>query len=465
MESSDKNNQKRKPKIYHDIAKFKGNSFEKNINSVNKLYLGLGLKISDVPYIYIDDSDKNIYLSAINFSLQYKGQNHQINYPASFIYKVFYYDGLLFYLQENNLLRVYQFNYNNLSIKYYETQQKTKEVIKKEDDIKEVKEIDNKKKKEKKEKKEKKDFTPKIIQLEIDTEKVSKALNMLKNIKNNNYKEDYEILCDVLSNYLNVKLEQQYPKEIANALPFEINDERFLNDKLTCQIKLIKYQIDSTGMIREDLQVGKGKIKFEKGIKSISSYIEFKDQITFNNSFKCPILYKNFEEEILPANKVILCEIKSGFNIEEIQKQLNERIDAIKYFKFNKEENPLYYIGIVNFYSKNKDKLSEYEKFDFDFKENKNEKILIVAVVDYVYFGIDLSHEVNDGYLLYKAILNLNKKVENVDKKVDNLEKKTDDNFNNLISELQRIFPKYKFTYITKSEMNKNAGKEEKKVD
>ena len=88
-----------------------------------------------------------------------------------------------------------------------------------------------------------------------------------------------------------------------------------------------------------------------------------------------------------------------------------------------------------------------------------------MAVVDYVYFGIDLSHEVNDGYLLYKAILNLNKKVENVAKKVDNLEKKTDDNFNNLISELQRIFPKYKFTYITKSEMNKNAGKEEKKVD
>ena len=165
----------------------------------------------------------------------------------------------------------------------------------------------------------------------------------------------------------------------------------------------------------------------------------------------------------MPANKVILCEIKSGFNIEEIQKQLNERIDAIKYFKFNKEENPLYYIGIVNFYSKNKDKLSEYEKQEFSFENN--EKILIVAVVDYVYFGIDLSHEVNDGYLLYKAILNLNKKVENVDKKVDNLEKKTDDNFNNLISELQGIFPNRKFTYITKSEMNKNAGKEEKKGD
>ena len=149
-------------------------------------------------------------------------------------------------------------------------------------------------------------------------------------------------MCDILSNYLNVKLEQQYPKVIAKPLAFEIKNDRYPDEKLTCQIKLIKYQIDSTGMIREDLQVGKGKIEFEKGINSISSYVEFKDLITFNNSFKCPILYKNFEEEILPANKVILCEIKSGFDIKEIKKQLDERIDAIKYFIFNKEEAPLY---------------------------------------------------------------------------------------------------------------------------
>ena len=459
MKTSGESSKKRSPKIYHDIARFKGNTFEQNINNVNKLYLGLGLKISDVPYIYLDDTDNNIYLSAIKFSLNYKGKEHQINYPASFIYKVFYCDGVLFYLQDNNQLRVYKFDFDNLSIQYYLTQQK-----KKEDNINEATESDNK---------DKKDF----IQLTIGKEEASKILNMLKNITNNNCKEDYEILCDILSNYLNVKLEQQYPKVIAKPLAFEIKNDRFPDEKLTCQIKLIKYQIDSTGMIREDLQVGKGKIEFEKGINSIFSYVEFKDQIIFNNSFKCPILYKNFEEEILPANKVILCEIKSGFDIKEIKKQLDERIDAIKYFKFNKEEAPLYYIGIVNFYSENKDKLSEYQNYKFSFENNEN--ILIVAVVDYVYFGIDLSHEVNYGYLLFKAIGNLNKKVENLNEKVDNLnekfddlnekvenlEKKMDYNFNNLINELRKTFPNRIITYITDVETKKNVDNEEKKED
>ena len=164
MKTSGESSKKRSPKIYHDIARFKGNTFEQNINNVNKLYLGLGLKISDVPYIYLDDTDNNIYLSAIKFSLNYKGKEHQINYPASFIYKVFYYDGILFYLQDNNLLRVYKFDFDNLSIQYYLTQQK-----KKEDNINEATESDNK---------DKKDFIP----LKIGKDEVSKILNMLKNI-------------------------------------------------------------------------------------------------------------------------------------------------------------------------------------------------------------------------------------------------------------------------------------------
>ena len=41
-------------KIYYDTRKFKENSFENNINTINKLYLGLGLKINEIPYIYVD---------------------------------------------------------------------------------------------------------------------------------------------------------------------------------------------------------------------------------------------------------------------------------------------------------------------------------------------------------------------------------------------------------------------------
>ena len=53
-----------KKKIYYDQGKFKGNTFEQNINTVNKLNLGLGLKVSTVTYIYKNESDHNIYLSA-----------------------------------------------------------------------------------------------------------------------------------------------------------------------------------------------------------------------------------------------------------------------------------------------------------------------------------------------------------------------------------------------------------------
>ena len=100
----------------------------------------------------------------------------------------------------------------------------------------------------------------------------------------------------------------------------------------------------------------------------------------------------------MPANKVILCEIKSGFDVNELRRQLEERIKIIKKCNFNKGESPLYYIGIVNFYSENKDKLNQYKVSNFD-KELK-ENIVIVAAVDFKYFGIDLSHEINDGYSL-----------------------------------------------------------------
>ena len=129
MQKSEESEKRSKPKIYDDIRRFKGNTFEQNINTVNKLYLGLGLKISDVPYIYIDDTDNNIYLSAVNFVKENKDKkdNYEINYPPSFIYHVFYCDGLLFYFEEKNQLRVYKFDRNNFTIQYYETQPKKDE--------------------------------------------------------------------------------------------------------------------------------------------------------------------------------------------------------------------------------------------------------------------------------------------------------------------------------------------------
>ena len=462
MENSEESNKKNKPKIYDDIRRFKGNTFEQNINTVNKLYLGLGLKISDVPYIYIDDTDNNIYLSAVNFVKENKDEkdNYEINYPPSFIYNVFYCDGLLFYFGEKNQLGVYKFDRNNFTIQYYETHPKydkdKKDKDKKEEDKKEEgnrnednknevkkdtdnknadnKNEDNKNKDKKNEDKKnktikkgniKKDtnvFDPKIIPFEKEKDKVEKIIEKLEKIKNNNCKEDYEILCDVLANDLNIKLERLHPKEVKDPLTYEIDNNAFYPEKIVIKIKQIKYQIDSAGIIREKIKLRCGKIKLEDGIKEISYFATSQNKIIFDNSFKCPILFKNFEEQELPPDNAILCEIKSGFDVNELIRQLEERIKIIKKCNFNKGESPLYYIGIVNFYSENKDKLNQYKVSNFD-KELK-ENIVIVAAVDFKYFGIDLSHEINDGYLLYKAIGNVNEGIGNLDKKVVNLDQR-----------------------------------------
>ena len=58
-------------KLYYDAGKFKGNTFENNINTINKLYLGIGLKITDIPYIYVDEKDNKTYL-AVNHRFMIK---------------------------------------------------------------------------------------------------------------------------------------------------------------------------------------------------------------------------------------------------------------------------------------------------------------------------------------------------------------------------------------------------------
>ena len=199
-----------------------------------------------------------------------------------------------------------------------------------------------------------------------------------------------------------------------------------------------------------------------------------KEGISYNNTFKSPILFKNFDEEVIPANKVLLFEFKSGFDIEGLHKQFKERIEAVNNFIFNKDGKPLYYIGIVNLNSKNIDKLENYSNYNFnDIKDN----MIIVATIDYNFFNIDLSYEINEGYLLIKKIENLENQISDLKNTMNNLEKKFDDNiasfeekmdknFDNLLKEIKALHPEHRFNKITTSEKNKNINNsEEKKSD
>ena len=198
-----------------------------------------------------------------------------------------------------------------------------------------------------------------------------------------------------------------------------------------------------------------------------------KEGISYNNTFKSPILFKNFDEEVIPANKVLLFEFKSGFDIEGLHKQFKERIEAVNNFIFNKDEKPLYYIGIVNLNSKNIDKLENYSNYNFnDIKDN----MIIIATIDYNFFNIDLSYEINEGYLLIKKIDNLENQISDLKNTMNNLEKKFDDkiasfeekmdkNFDNLLKEIKALHPEHRFK-ITTSEKNKNINiSEGKKSD
>ena len=323
-------------------------------------------------------------------------------------------------------------------------------------------------------------ISDKLISLKIEKNYVEIIMKKLEKINyNNDIKKYYETLCDILEKDLNINLNLSYRKSLKGTLSFIIKESDEI--KHICSIKTIKYEIDGSGLIREKIKLQNGIITFKDGINAINFSIKMKEGISYNNTFKSPILFKNFDEEVIPANKVLLFEFKSGFDIEGLHKQFKERIEAVNNFIFNKDEKPLYYIGIVNLNSKNIDKLENYSNYNFnDIKDN----MIIVATIDYNFFNIDLSYEINEGYLLIKKIDNLENQISDLKNTMNNLEKKFDDKisdlnnkiasfeekmdkkFDNLLTEIKALHPEHRFNKIATSEKNKNINNsEEKKSD
>ena len=183
--------------------------------------------------------------------------------------------------------------------------------------------------------------------------------------------------------------------------------------EFTCELKKDLKEIDSIGHLREPINVINEEIPFTKGIEKLIKYVELKNakdksaEGYIKNDFKCPILYKNFQEEIIPSNKAILCEIKGGFAIKDVAKQIEKRIKFIHNCLFNEGEKPEYFIGIVNVYSKNVDKLKKFSGLQLEFED----KVLIVSAVDYEYKGMNISYEINTDYLLFKKMDSLKQEI------------------------------------------------------
>ena len=423
-----------RPKYFEDYKSFKGKTFENNINAINSLLFGQGLKISEIPFFYKDEGDEKIYLSANLITIKPTLGNAEeeiICYPLSYSFIVFCYNGVLFYLDEKHHLNIFAFDRKNNSYtrfsfdKFASTNQKNNSALNKELTIENSGEI---------------------------LEKIEK-MNLKKNLR-----ENYMQLCDILTINFDVKLMK--PKPINENLEFQTRNYKI-------SIRNYKFEVDNIGMIREELNINKGKMPFKLGIASLSDYAKLSKSAQeksplVKNSFKSPIIYKNFDEDMIPKNQTVVCEIKAGFAYAELKKQLEERIFLINNCIFSEAEKPTYFIGIVNFKSIYVNEIPKVSNDDFEIKE----KTLLISVVDYNYCGMDTSIEIRSDYILFKKMeeiesdvkemklkmekiesnfekyeSNLEKFESNVEKKFKNLTEKIEESNNNILNLIKSLHP------------------------
>ena len=471
-------------KIYCDYKKFKGNTFETNINSINNLLLGKAQKISNTEFIYVDENDGKNYISANFFIIRRKAKDEKEDnkeneikkcYPHNFIYSIYSYDDKIFYINKNNDLLIFKIDGNTNVTKYVFTQKEEKKdpknnknstnakkdgekhvinEIKEEElnsaedtnskgkansknrsediyDIKKGKDKEqlinrneNKNKKKEKDKdisnntNDKKNEKKKENEFQYENqsqssiniqnkEEFKKKIEKLGKIEDSNLNKKYELLIDILNKDLEEDLQLNSPKNINKIIKIDFDDIE------SCEVKYSKLELDCTGIIQEQLDLKKGEITFKNGINDLITFIKNKkdknviDSTKIDNTFKTPIIFKNFKDTFIPPKEAIICEIKSGFDIKTLKSQIKERINFVNdcFFVNNK---PSYFIGIVNMNEEYVDLLYNIKDVldaDFIFKE----KIIILSTINYLYCDIDASLEVHTDYILYKKLNNMDK--------------------------------------------------------
>ena len=287
-------------KIYRNYKRFKGNTFETNINSINNLLLGKAQRISNTQFIYVDESDGKNYISANYFIIRPKakddkegnmGNEIKMCYPHNFIYSIFFYDNKFFYVNKNNNLLIFKLEENNVTKYVFAQKEENKDQEnndtelekedKKKNDINKInkpeevniaesakgKEKENNKfssevikdkkdkkkdklnniseKKDRKKEKDKKDTSNKtndkknekdkekefqyeqksrtLISIDNNEEFENKIKELVK-IKDSNLNERYELLINILKNYLKEELQSNSPKNINKIIKINFDD-------------------------------------------------------------------------------------------------------------------------------------------------------------------------------------------------------------------------------------------------
>ena len=305
-------------RIYYDINKSKGNTFEKNINTINNIYFGQGINLTDNPYIILNEKDHNKYFSLRRFAIKNDKNTmiKEIFVPGSFLQPVFYYENLLLHLTNEKKLIVVKLG------------EKSYEIITFQDKSEENHET-----------------------IEDET-KVNAIKIKLKNLNNIvELSRKYEILIDIFKEELKCSLKHTSPKNITKNFEIILDKNNYIIEIET----LFDTQIDDFGILREKIKLCKKKISLKDGIKFLKSYRnnkkdgEKKETYFTSNDFNCPIIYKNFLDEVILEDSAVLFEIKSGFALKDVVEQLGTRIKNLNNcFFIDNKKRPIFYIGLVN---------------------------------------------------------------------------------------------------------------------
>ena len=252
MEQTNNKKQEEKGKsLYCDIGNFKGFTVQNNVDSINKLYFGLGLSLSDTPYIYKNEKDGKHHPGAYCLRIISEKENNikNIYYPANFFNLIFYHDNMIFFIKSNNELSLYKLE-DKSCINYNFAPQY---LAKNEAPKKEMKLIMKK-------------------QLTIEENKIKEISDKLTKNENNSLKSTYEILCDILKNNLNEKLMAK-SKEISSKICYFIKINKL---EFTCELEKDLKEIDSVGHLREPINV----IIFKHiiGIRPYSKYLNINNR-------------------------------------------------------------------------------------------------------------------------------------------------------------------------------------------
>ncbi len=104
-------------------------------------------------------------------------------------------------------------------------------------------------------------------------------------------------------------------------------------------------EIDAIFTKHKEINLASGKVDFTDGI---SNFIKGKN-INIQNDLKSIIIFKNFEETVIPKDKPIVMEIKKSCRLSDLIIQLKQDAKIFKYIKCHdsKIELPKYFIGII----------------------------------------------------------------------------------------------------------------------